>query len=215
MNPSDPHADVPILSVGRPLSESDGLVIAVHGRGASAEDILDLSRVVAVPGVCWWAPQAYGHSWYPYSFLAPLEQNQPWIDSALANLGSLVARARAEGMPSEKIVVSGFSQGACLSLEWAARNPGAVGAVVALSGGLIGPEGRTFDYEGRFEGTPVFLGCSDVDPHIPLGRVEESAVAMAAMGAAVEKRIYPGMPHTVNPDEVEWFGRMLEGLVGS
>jgi predicted esterase len=215
VNPSDPHGDVSVASLGPSTEDARALVIAIHGRGDSAQGILGLQRVVPVSGVTWWAPEAHGHSWYPYNFMVPLEDNQPWIDSALANIGRLVDRARAEGVPTDRIVLSGFSQGACLALEWAARNPGAVGAVVGLSGGLMGAAGREFRYQGRFEGTPIFLGCSDVDEYIPLGRVEESADVLQAMGAAVEKRIYPGMPHTVNEDELDWFTKTLETMVTS
>lgn len=202
-----------MASAGPPLAEARGLVVAIHGRGDSAQGILSLKQVVPVTGVTWWAPQAQGHSWYPYNFMVPLPDNQPWVDSALANIGALVERAQDEGMPKDKIVLSGFSQGACLSLEWAARNPGEVAAVVGLSGGLLGAEGTQFDYPGRFDGTPIFLGCSDVDEYIPLGRVEESASVLQEMGAAVEKRIYPGMPHTVNQDELDWFTATVEGIV--
>jgi phospholipase/carboxylesterase len=209
VNPSDPHAGAPVASAGPAAGDARALVIAIHGRGDSAQGILGLKTLVTVPRVAWWAPQAQGHSWYPYNFMVPIEENQPWVDSALANISGLVQTARAEGVPREKIVLSGFSQGGCLSLEWAARNPGGVAAVVGLSGGLIGAAGRDFVYDGQFPGTPVFLGCSDVDPFIPLGRVEESADALRAMGATVEKRIYPGMPHTVNQDEVDWFTAIL------
>jgi len=198
-----------VATAGPPPAEAKALVIAIHGRGGSAAGILDLSRVVRVPGVTWWAPQASGSSWYPNSFMAPIEANRPHLDSALRNLGALVDRAGQEGFGPNRIVLTGFSQGACLSLEWAARHPGAVAAVVGLSGGLIGPEGRSFDYEGRFDGTAVFLGCSDRDPHIPLARVEESAKVLREMGAAVEQRLYEGMGHTVIEDEMAWFRETL------
>lgn len=212
MSRSDPHFEAPVTSVGPSPSGARALVIAMHGRGDSAQGILGLSSVVMVADVTWWAPQAEAHSWYPRSFMVPIADNQPWMDSALNNLGSLVERAEEEGIGNHKIVLAGFSQGACLALEWAARNPGRVGAVVGMSGGLVGARGRTFDYQGRFDGTPIFLGCSDVDEHIPLSRVEESARVFQEMGATVEKRIYPGMGHTVNQDELDWFTATLERM---
>jgi len=211
---ADPHFDAPVATAGPDVGEARALVVVLHGRGGSAQSILDLSRAVRVPGVTWWAPQASRFSWYPNGFMAPVESNQPHLDSALRNLGSLVERAGESGLSASRIVLAGFSQGACLSLEWAARNPGAVGAVVGLSGGLIGPEGREFDYSGGFDRTPIFMGCSDRDPHIPLKRVEESAEVLARMGAAVEKRIYEGMGHTVVEDELGWFRGTLEEIAG-
>ena len=212
----DVHGGQPVLAAGRPLEEAAGAVIMVHGRGGSAEDILslagELERRGLPEGLAYVAPQAAGHTWYPYSFMAPMERNEPGLSSALALLGDLVEHLESEGVPAERIVLLGFSQGACLSLEFAARNARRFGGVVALSGGLIGPPGTPRDYEGDFAATPVFLGCSDIDPHIPKERVDESAEVLRRMGAEVTERIYPGMGHTVNEDELDFVRQLLAGL---
>ena len=162
------------------------------------------------------APQAAGSSWYPYSFLAPMEKNEPGLSSGLARIGEAMAELEAAGIPPERTILLGFSQGACLTLEFAARNARRYGGVVGLSGGLIGPPGTPRDfsgnYAGSFAGTPVFLGCSDRDPHIPRERVDESAAVLEKMGAEVTERIYPAMGHTVNQDELDHVRRLLEGL---
>ena len=157
--------------------------------------------------------QAAGHSWYPLSFLAPLEANQPFLDSALRRLETLVADLLARGVPSERIALLGFSQGACLSAEFAARHPRRYGAIMALTGGLIGPPGTAQDYPGSLAGTPAFLGGGDPDPHVPFERVQETAAVLTRMGAAVELRRYPGMPHTVNEEELEACRSLLRRLV--
>jgi predicted esterase len=149
------------------------------------------------------APQAAGHTWYPYSFLSPIEQNQPGITSAMGVLSRLVEEFGRHGLGPERVGFLGFSQGACLSLEFAARHARRYAGVFGLSGGLIGPPGTARNYDGAFEGTPVFLGCSDIDPHIPLARVHESAEVFRRMGASVDERIYPQMGHTVNEEEIE------------
>lgn len=177
-------------------------VILVHGRGDSAAGILDLAGEFDVDDVAWIAPQAAGHTWYPHSFLAPMEQNEPGLSSGLRVLAELVQTLADEGVGPERIVLMGFSQGACLAQEFAARHARQYHAVVGLSGGLVGPPGTSRDYAGEFAGTPVFLGCSDVDPHIPAERVRESADVFRRMGAAVDARIYPRMGHTVNADEI-------------
>ena len=199
---ADPHAGGRVLRVGAELASARLVVVAVHGRGASAEDILGLASELTAPEVAYVAPQAAGNTWYPYSFLAPMEQNEPWLSSALATLGRLVADIEGSGVPRERIALMGFSQGACLSLEFAARHAGRWAAVIGLSGGLIGPPGTPRDYAGSFTGTPVLLGCSDVDAHVPLERVRETSAVLRGMGAEVDERIYPGMPHTVNEDEL-------------
>jgi predicted esterase len=201
--PSDPHADRPVLWRGAPLSGARLAVILVHGRGGSAEDMLSLATELGVPDAAYAAPQAAGQTWYPYSFLAPLAQNEPGISSGLRVLSGLVDALAQHGLPPDRVGLLGFSQGACLALEFAARQAQRYAAVIGLSGGLIGPPGTPRDYPGSLHATPVFLGCSDVDPHIPLERVQESADVFRRLGAAVDERIYRQMGHTVNRDEVE------------
>lgn len=196
------HAGQPVLRHGAPLSAARLAVILVHGRGGSADDILGLAGEIGLDDVAWLAPQAAGRTWYPYSFLTPIERNEPGLTSGLATLARLVDELGAAGLPPARVALMGFSQGACLSLEFAARHARRYAAVIGLSGGLIGPPGTPRDYAGTMGGTPVFLGCSDVDPHIPLERVKESAEVFRRMQGAVDERIYPGMGHTVNADEV-------------
>lgn len=208
----DPHAGQPVLTAGAPLDQARAAVILVHGRGASAQNILGLAPHLEAPGVAFLAPQAAGGTWYPYSFLMPLEQNEPHLSSALARLGALVAEVEGTGIAPERLILAGFSQGACLSLEFVARNARRYGGVVGFSGGLIGPEGTPRDYPGDLAGTPVFLGSSDPDPHIPVARVHETDRVLTGMGAAVTTRIYPGMGHTISADEVDHARGMVEAL---
>ena len=209
----DPHAGARVLRAGAPLHEAGAAVVLVHGRGGSAEGMLDLARAIGGQDVVWLAPQAAGGSWYPYSFLAPIESNEPWLSSALGFLDALLARAGEAGLPPERVALAGFSQGACLSAEFAARRARRYGGLVLLSGGLIGPPGTPRDYAGTLSGTPAFLGCSDVDPHIPVERVHETARVLGEMGAEVDERIYPGLGHTVIEDEIAAAGAIVEGLV--
>ena len=174
----------------------------IHGRGASADSILTLADELRLDDVAYVAPQAAGNTWYPFSFLSPIPRNEPGITSGMGVIASLIARLREEGVGAERIALLGFSQGACLSLEFAARHARRYAGVFALSGGLIGPPGTPRAYTGGFAGTPVFLGCSDVDAHIPVERVHESADVFRRMGATVDARIYPGMGHLVNADEI-------------
>jgi predicted esterase len=199
---SDPHAGQPVRVVGEPLEQARAALVMLHGRGASAEDILGLARELAFPGLTYLAPQAAGHQWYPYSFLAPIDQNEPDLSSALAAVGSVVTKIEQAGIPTERIAILGFSQGACLALEFAARHARRYGGVIGFTGGLIGPDGTPRDYSGAVDSTPIFIGGSDVDPHVPLPRMEESAHVLERMGAKVDLRIYPGMGHTVNADEI-------------
>jgi phospholipase/carboxylesterase len=207
------HKGQPTLHAGVPLEQSRGVLIMLHGRGASPRDILDLQPYVSVPGVSYLAPAAAGHTWYPYSFLSPIDRNEPYLTSALEVVGEVLAHVEARGIPRERTVLLGFSQGACLVLEYAVRHPARYGGIVAFSGGLIGPPGTTWPESGAFDRTPVFLGCSDVDPHIPLERVTESAAVFARMGADVSKHIYPNMGHTVNEDEIARARGIIAGIV--
>lgn len=207
----DPHAGQPVLHVGPALADARLAIIAIHGRGASAQNILGLATELAAPDVAFVAPQAAGFTWYPYSFLSPIHRNEPYLSSALRLMAALVDDIVAGGIPYERVGVMGFSQGACLSLEFAARHPRRYAAVIALSGGLIGPPGTPRDYPGTMDGTPVFLGCSDIDPHIPLERVRESADVFRRLGASVDERIYPRMGHTINGDEL----RAMQALISS
>lgn len=209
---SDPHAGARVLHAGVPLADADAAAILVHGRGGSAEGMLDLARAIAIDGIAWLAPQATGGSWYPYSFLAPLASNEPWLTSALALLDALLERVAGGGPQRDRIALVGFSQGACLSAEYAARRPRRYGGLVLFSGGLIGPPDTPRDYEGSLAGTPAFLGCSDVDPHIPVERVHETARVLAEMDAEVDERIYPGLGHTVIEDEIEAARAIVERL---
>jgi len=175
----------------------------IHGRGASAEDMINLAREIRTADVAFIAPQAPGNTWYPFSFLAPIEQNEPALSRALSTVDGSVRSLAEQGFDSTRVGLLGFSQGACLSLEYAAQHARRYAAIIGLSGGLIGPPGTPRDYTGSFDGTPVFLGCSDIDAHIPLERVHETADVFRQMGANVDERIYEGMGHTVNVDELK------------
>ena len=208
----DPHAGLPLLRLGAAPGEADAAVLLVHGRGGSPEGIAELTRVLARPLTTWVAPAAQHGSWYPYSFLAPRVQNQPWLDSALGALGSAVGLLEKEGIPSDRVLLVGFSQGACLAGEFTARNARRCGGLAVLSGGLIGPPGSSFDDGRTLEGTPAFFGCGDPDPHIPRDRVEESGRVFASLGADVDVRIYEGLGHAVNNDELEAVRALLNHL---
>src|SRR5215203_5435490 len=188
-----PHGVQRLLMGGAPLNSARGGLIAIHGRGAGAEDIFALAKEVAPSEVAILASQAAGNTWYPYRFLEPTERNEPYLSSALRVVADLIAELEENGIPPERVALLGFSQGACLALEAAARNPQRYAGVIGFSGGLVGPPGTSFDFTGSLNGTPVFLGCSDVDPHIPKERVEESGEALNRLGAAVDVRLYPGM----------------------
>ena len=204
------HEGQPLLTAGEPLDRAAGAMIMVHGRGGSAAGILELRHELPDSRFAYLAPQAAGHTWYPNSFLAPLESNEPGLSSGLALLAGVLERTAAAGLPFERTIVLGFSQGACLALEFVARNGRALGGVVGLSGGLIGPPGTEWPYAGSLAGTPVFLGCSDIDPHIPIERVKETAAAFRELGASVTERIYPGLGHTINRDEIDATVQMME-----
>jgi len=200
--PQDPHDGLPVRRQGPPPAEARLAVILVHGRGGSAADLLALAREFETEDVLYAAPSAAGNSWYPYSFLTPMDRNEPGLSSGLRAIGTLMETLAGEGLPPSRVALLGFSQGACLSLEYAARHAQRYAAVIGLSGGLIGPPGTPRDYAGSLAGTPVFLGCSDVDPHIPVERVRESAEVFGRLEAVVDERIYPRLGHTVNEDEI-------------
>ena len=187
----------------------------LHGRGAPAEDILELASHLDVKDYALVAPQATNYTWYPYSFLMPPKQNEPWLSSALELIDEVVGDIQEAGVVSSNIFFSGFSQGACLTLEYAARNPQQYGGIVALSGGLIGADDELNGYVGSLNGTPVFMGCSDADSHIPEERVHQSAEIMQGLGATVDVRIYPGMEHTINLDEIKAVSEIMTALVSA
>lgn len=210
-----PHQGQPVESAGVPLESAHAAMVMVHGRGATAESILTLAPSLDIEGFAFLAPQAYGYTWYPNSFMSPIPSNEPGITSGLAAIGDVIARIHAAGIPSERTMFLGFSQGACLSLEYAARNAQRYGGIATLSGGLIGPDGTPRDYSGDFDGTPAFLGCSDVDGHIPARRVIESAQVLERMGASVTTKLYPGMGHLVNEDEIEHVRALMMEVAGT
>lgn len=189
------------------------VVVMLHGRGAGPENILDLAPRLARPQFEYVAPAAPNRTWYPYSFMAPIEQNEPSLTNALAQVGAVVSGIEANGVPRHRIVLLGFSQGACLATEFAIRNASRFGGMIAFSGGAIGPPGTVWDQTRSFFGTPVFFGCSDVDAHVPADRVRESAEVCSKMGAKVTTKIYPGMGHLINEDEIAQAQLLLDSVL--
>jgi predicted esterase len=201
---TDPHAEQPVLRRGPRPREARIAIVLLHGRGADAESILAaFTEELRAGDILFVAPQAAGNTWYPYSFLEPMPKNEPGLSSGLRQIERLIAGLASDGIASERVGLMGFSQGACLALEFAARHARRYTGVAGLSGGLIGPPGTSRDYQGAMDDTPVFLGCSDIDAHIPLARVHETATSFRNLGAKVDERIYPGMGHTINSDELE------------
>jgi predicted esterase len=201
------------MHAGAPLDTARAAMIMVHGRNAAPENILELTDVFDRPQFAYLGPAASGGTWYPHSFMAPREQNEPGISSGLAVIESLVASLLGRGFTPERIMLLGFSQGACLTSEFSIRHPRRYGGVMVLSGGLIGPPGTTWDdVTTTLEGTPVFLGCSDVDPHIPAERVRESEAVFRRLGATVTRKLYPGMAHTVSGDEIEIIQQVMDQI---
>jgi predicted esterase len=211
----NPHQGQGVLRGGPPPDKARAALVLLHGRGASAEDIFPLGEEVAsgLDGVTLLAPQASGNAWYPQRFLAPIAQNEPYLTSALGVVAALVAELGKAGIGPEKVILAGFSQGACLALEFAARNPRRYGGVAGLSGALIGPPGAVRQLSGNLAGTPVYLGCSDRDFHIPLTSVTESAGVFRTLGAEVTESIFPGMGHTVNSEELAAVRRLVLGAI--
>lgn len=187
---------------GATPARATGVVLLIHGRGATAESMLPLADVVALPDLCYLAPQADGYTWYPQSFMAPTAANEPFLTRALGRVATIIADILEAGIAPEKLAIIGFSQGACLTSETVLRNPRPYGFVGVLSGGAIGPAGTPRDYAGTLAGARIFLGCSDHDPHIPLARVKETTAVFNRMGATVTERIYPGASHGINDDEI-------------
>ncbi|TVQ99674.1 MAG: phospholipase [Spirochaetaceae bacterium] len=210
-----PHSDQPALTAGAPVDQAKAAMVMIHGRGGNAADILSLHAAFGVPDVAYRAPQAAENSWYPLSFLSPIRKNEPGLSSALWVIGRIVDSLVADGIAHERIMLLGFSQGACLALEFAARHPRRYGAVFGLSGGLIGPDASDWKHHGSLAETPVFLGCSDIDFHIPKTRVQESSELFRRLGASVTERLYPGMPHTINQDEVDFTIATMQQVIGA
>ena len=206
-----PHAGQPVLHAGAPLATAHAAMLLVHGRGASAADIMTVGQELMHPDFAYFAPQAAGNAWYPNPFTAPIESNEPHFSSAISVLEEVLARI-TEHVPRERVILLGFSQGACLTLEFCARHAQRYGGVVGFSGGLIGPDGTPRDYAGNFQGTPIFIGCSDVDPHIAKARVVEAGDVLKRMGAAVTVTLYPNMAHTMNADEIHSAAQIVEAV---
>ncbi len=205
---NSPHQNQPVITAGKALDKAGAALVLVHGRGDSAENFITLANELYHPDLTYLALQAAGNAWYPFSFLAPIADNEPGISSGIAAIGDLLAKIKAAGIPDERIMLAGFSQGACLTLEFVARSARRYGGVLGFSGGLIGPDDTPRNYSGSLEQTPVFLGCSDVDFHIPKERVELTAQVLEQLDGQVTMRFYPGMGHTINQDELK-SGRQL------
>jgi phospholipase/carboxylesterase len=211
----DPHLHGPVRHAGAPLKEAVGAIVLLHGRGGSAEDILSLAEGFYFPQLAYLAPEAYGNSWYPFSFLAPVEKNQPWLTSALHKVRATMESLRDAGIPAERVVLLGFSQGACLATEYVARHPERYAGLIAFTGGLIGPPGTDLTHAGDLAKTPAFFGSGDPDPHVPWERVQESADVLAQMGAVVTIKRYAGRPHTVTQEEIGFAKQLIhDELVG-
>ncbi len=211
----DPHQGQPIYTTGKPLQEARGALILVHGRGATAQSILTLAAELPYPDLAYLAPQAAENTWYPYSFLMPLARNEPYLTSALRQVAAVLAQVAAAGIPAERVILGGFSQGACLATEFVARNAQRYGGLLTFSGGLIGPPETPRDYAGSLAGTPVFLGCSDIDAHIPKERVLESAEVLRGLAAQVTAKLYSNMGHTINEDELQHARQIINDLLAA
>lgn len=207
-----PHQNSNIVTQGVSPADADLAMVLIHGRGASAESIITLAHEFDTGNIHYRAPQANQYTWYPYSFLQPTERNEPGLSSGLQVIFDIISDLENEGISKEKIILLGFSQGACLATEFVARHPAKYGGLAALSGGLIGDKVESENYEGNLDGTPYFVGCSDVDPHIPVERVDESVEVIKKLGAEVTKKIYPGMGHTVNQDEINHIKKIINNL---
>lgn len=217
MNTSDPHGALEPLKRGVPIEEAEAALVLIHGRGAAPDDLATLGDLLLQGRSTKTAvilPQAEGRVWYPQRFVAPPSMNQPWLDSARSRIAGILQDLQAQGIPENRIILGGFSQGACLTLDVAARRPGRLGAVLAFAGGLIGDVLDAAEYVADFSAMPAFLGSSDPDPHIPTGRVEESAAIYEQLGAAVDLRLYPGLGHTIGRDQLAVAYDMVAKVLG-
>lgn len=210
---SGPHQGQTVAESGAPASRAKAGMIMLHGRGASAKGILSLSDEFAQPDVRYLAPQADSHTWYPYPFTDPVEKNEPWLNSALQRIFDLIKQLNNEGISDKKIILLGFSQGACMAQEYAARHPARYGGVVGLSGGLIGETVNPELYTGSLEGTPVFIGAGDQDHWFDLDRIHQSADIFKLLKGSVEKQIYPGKGHTITEDEVKFIRKLIFSII--
>jgi len=210
-----PHQGLDIAEYGPSLSRAQAAMILVHGRGATAQSLFPLAEQFAQPDFYFAAPRSDNHSWYPYSFLSPRENNQPGISSGLQSLYDLIQFISEAGIGKEQIILLGFSQGACLVTEFAARHPQKFGGIVALSGGLIGSKIKESDYNGFMEQTPVFLGCGESDPHVPEERLDITAKIFEKLKADVNRQIYPGMGHTINGEEIKIIRGMMSDILNN
>jgi phospholipase/carboxylesterase len=209
VNSNDPHRDQSVITHGSPIASARYAFVLLHGRGASAEDMVSLGRELADGHTALIAPQAAQHTWYPQSFLAPLEENEPWLSSALGKVAMCVEQCVGEGLHRGQLVIIGFSQGACLATEFVARNPDRYGALIAFTGGLIGPPGTTERHSGSLNGTPVLLSSGDPDAHVPWERVEQTASTLTQMGATVQIIRNANRPHTILPKEIRAAEKLL------
>jgi predicted esterase len=209
---ADPHKDAPVRSFGVSPNQAQGAMVLLHGRGATAEDILSLADELNLEGFHYIAPQAAGNSWYPYSFLAPRSQNEPWLTSALAKVQSIVNNLKDAGLSADRIILAGFSQGACLATEYVASYPMRYAALIAFTGGLVGPPGEDMMHRGDLARMPALFASGDPDPHVPWQRVQESADVLKTMGAIVTMKRYPGRAHTVSTEELYVARQMLQSI---
>ena len=208
-----PHHPFTTEAAGVPFQNADGAVILLHGRGGTAHDILQLVHYLdGISNIHAVAPQAAGSSWYPHRFLAPLEQNEPYLSDALQVVHDLVTQLHQGGMPYEKIFIGGFSQGACLALEYLSRNPRRFGGVFGLAGGLIGPDGTAWNTQGSADGTPVFIGCAEKDPHIPIERVHATVESLSGLNCSTKLHTFAGMEHRITEAELHEVESMLNRL---
>ncbi len=211
-----PHQTSKTVTAGTPADEADAAIVMVHGRGGAAENILGLANDLEIAGnVHLAAPQAQGFTWYPYSFLEPTERNEPGLSSGLQAIFDIMTGLAEKGIPKEKIIFMGFSQGACLASEFVARHPAKYGGLISFSGGLIGDAVSADNYSGSLEGTPYFTGCSDIDSHIPEERVHASAAVFEKLQADVTKKIYPGMAHTIIQDEIAEAAKIINTVTAT